>query len=415
MARSLKALRDRHRERQRPTGFGFAFADRIAYLNADAWDAVTRGQTIFLRRDILDVIETHGPENVRPRYAMVFRGAAPVAALATQTVRIAAGQFGRPKATRKRLLRRALTPVARRASKPLEQRMLVGGNLLSWGFHGVAFAPGVAAGDVWPAIAEALYRIRRAARLDGQTNIVMLKDAGAEQLGVEALRRFSYRPVETEPNMVLSLRPEWQKYDDYTAALDSKRRRTIRDRDQELASAGCVIERLPLLDGEATRVHELYLSVHDRASVRLVTLSPGYLPAIARAAGDAFRCTVIRRHGRIVGFVTTLRDGDTAVAYYVGFDRVEADAGLPLYLKLLHITIADAIEWKCARLSLGRTALEPKAGLGAQPEPMSLWVRHRVPSINWLLSGIVNAIPHAEAPVRNPFKGTGHINRGADR
>jgi len=410
MPRSLKALRDRHRERQRPTGFGFALADRVSYLDAAAWDAVTRDQTMFLRREILGVIESHGPENLQPRYAMVFRGAEPVAAIAAQTVQFGARQFGRPKQKRKPLLRRALSPVVRRASKPLEQRMLVGGNLLSWGFHGVAFAPGVAPTDVWPGIAEALYRIRRADRLDGQTNIVMLKDTGPGQPGVEALRRFSYRPVETEPNMVLALRPDWQRYDDYAAALDSKRRRAIRDRDQELTTAGCSVERLSALDADAARVHELYLAVHDRASVRLVTLPSGYLPAMSRAAGDSFRCTVIRRHGRIVGFVTTLRDGDTAVAYYVGFDRAEADAGLPLYLKLLHITIADAIEWRCARLSLGRTALEPKAGLGAQPEPMSLWVRHRVPSINWLLSGVVNAIPHAEAPVRNPFKGTGHIS-----
>ncbi|HTL28847.1 MAG TPA: hypothetical protein VL282_06500, partial [Tepidisphaeraceae bacterium] len=56
------------------------------------------------------------------------------------------------------------------------------------------------------------------------------------------------------------------------------------------------------------------------------------------------------------------------------------------------------------RLSLGRTALEPKAALGAKPEPMAVWLRHRLPALNWMLRGLLGAIPHDEAPERSPFK-----------
>jgi hypothetical protein len=31
-------------------------------------------------------------------------------------------------------------------------------------------------------------------------------------------------------------------------------------------------------------------------------------------------------------------------------------------------------------------------------------VRHRVPAMNWMLRGLLGAVPHAEAPERNPFK-----------
>ena len=406
MPRSLRQLRDHHKERNRPSGFRFAFADRVDLLNTSAWDALTRGGTIFLRRDILRVIEAHGPANLEPRYALICHGDKPVAAMATQLVHITHEQFGRPKAEagrRRSLLKRALKPL-KPASKIVSQRMLVGGNLLSWGFHGVAFAADETAETVWPAVAEALYRIRRADKLIGQTNLVMVKDAGAAETGIEALRRFSYRPVETEPNMVLSVRPEWRTFEDYLAALDGKRRRNVRDIEKKLAAAGCTLESVNGLAADASRIHELYLAVHDRAAIRLVTLPPTYLPAFAAAAGDDFRSTLIRREGRIVGFVTSVKDGDTAVGYYVGFDRAEAESGLPLYLRLLYAAVGDAIHWRCSRLSMGRTALEPKAGLGAKPEAMSIWVRHRVPSVNWLLRGVVGAIPHAEAPERHPFK-----------
>ena len=412
LASSFRAMQERHRERHRPSGFGFAFADRIDYLHPQRWDAVTDGATIFLRRDILRVIEEHGPENVEPRYALLFRGDKPVAAVVTQLVTVTRAQLRRDQTTRtargdgdeRPLLKKILSPAADVATARLKERMLVAGNLLSWGFHGIAFASDEKPKELWPGVAEALYRIRRAARLSGETNVVMLKDVTPAQSGLESLRRFSYRPMETEPNMVLEINPAWRTYEDYLSALDAKYRRNAKDQLKKLTAAGCRLERIEDLSTHTTRLHELYLSVQGNASIRLVTLREGYLPALSRVAGADFRCTVVRRGDEILGFVTVLRDGDSAIGYYIGFDRAEQAAGASLYLRLLHATIGDAIEWRCKRLSLGRTALEPKAGLGAKPEPMCVWLRHRVPALNWMLRGLLGAVPHAEAPERSPFK-----------
>jgi hypothetical protein len=194
-------------------------------------------------------------------------------------------------------------------------------------------------------------------------------------------------------------------------ALDAKYRRNAKDQMKRLGAAGCVIEPLEDLEPHASRLHELYLAVHGNASVRLVTLPQRFLPALGLAMKQNFRCTIIRRDSAILGFVTTIRDGDTAVAYYIGFDRQASAEGLPIYLRLLHATVAEAINWGCKSLSLGRTALEPKAALGAKPEEMSVWFRHRVPAFNWLLRGLLGGIPHADAPERNPFKST-PVDRG---
>jgi hypothetical protein len=403
-------VRARRAERRRPTGFGFVLADRIDYLDAGRWDAVTRGGSFFLRRDILRVIEQHGPENIVPRYAMIFRGANAVAVLTVQIVTVGGERLRRDPAVAKgaapqqALLRRVVAPVVRKAGAGLRERMLVAGNLLSWGFHGIAFAPGEEQAALWPAVAEALYRIRRAERLEGQADFAMVKDLTEQQAGIEILRRFSYRALETEPNMVLAIDPAWQTYDDYVAALDSKYRKKVKDQLKKLAAGGCTVEPLNDLAMHGKRLHELYLAVQGNASVRLVTVREDYFAELARVAGENFRCTVVRRSEQIIGFVTTVRDGDTAIGYYIGFDRAAAADGLPIYLRLLHATVADAVAWRCSRLSLGRTALEPKAGLGAKPEPMAVWVRHRVPAMNWILRGLLGAVPHAEAPERSPFK-----------
>ncbi|HRE18205.1 MAG TPA: hypothetical protein PLW86_14245, partial [Rhodocyclaceae bacterium] len=78
----------------------------------------------------------------------------------------------------------------------------------------------------------------------------------------------------------------------------------------------------------------------------------------------------------------------------------------PIYLRLLHAGIADAIALGCRRISYGRTALEPKAALGARPEDFGVLVRHRQPVLNSLLKHVLLGIGHADAPERNPFKKT---------
>src|SRR5580765_3073273 len=146
LASSLNDLRQRHRDRHRATGLGFVFSDRVDYLDPGRWDALAAHGSLFMRRESLRVIEDDGPENIQPRYAMLFRGDKPVAALAARVVTMAGESLGaeqRTSAAKKpsNVLRRALAPVARKARKGLRERMIVAGNLLCWGFHGIAFAP----------------------------------------------------------------------------------------------------------------------------------------------------------------------------------------------------------------------------------------------------------------------------------
>jgi hypothetical protein len=387
-------LREGHRARHRPTGFGFALADSVEYLDAARWDALTAGRSLFLSRRYLRVLEEAGPESLRQRYALVFRGREPVAAVAAQCVAVSAARVR--KTGRHERLAAALERV--------RERVLVCGNLLSWGLHGVAFAPGEDAASLWPAIAEALYRLRRADKLSGDADIIMVKDIPDEHAaGASALSKFSYRPLETEPDMVLELSPRWGGYEDYLASLNAKYRKAARQIEKDVAAAGCRVEELTDVGRHAEALHGLYMQTHNNARLRLVTLPAAYLPALAERLGGEMRCTVVRRDEELLGFVTTLRDGETAVGYYIGFDR-EGNEGAPVYLRLLQAVVSDAIALGCRRLSLGRTALEPKARLGARPAAMRVWIRHRIPALNVAVRGLLRAVPHDEAPDRNPFK-----------
>src|SRR5690349_7502599 len=188
-------LRDAHEERHRPTGYGFVLAENVDYLDTDRWDALTKHASLFFSRRYLRVLEDAAPDNLQQRYALIFRGREPVAAAAAQLVDISLARVGKA---------RKHPRAVERPLERLDERMLVCGNLLSWGMHGVCMAPHEDPALVWPAVAEALYRIRRADKLSGDTDLIMVKDLTAEhEAAVSVLRRFSYRAHETDPNMVL--------------------------------------------------------------------------------------------------------------------------------------------------------------------------------------------------------------------
>ncbi|HEX8473423.1 MAG TPA: GNAT family N-acetyltransferase [Pyrinomonadaceae bacterium] len=394
LVNKARDLRDSHRARHRPSGFGFALSDSIDYLDATHWDALTAHDSLFLSRPYLRVLEEAAPENLRQRYALIFRGREAVAAVTAQTVSISAARVRKISRHQK-----VNAPLER-----IEERMLVCGNLLSWGMHGVAFRRGEDPAALWPPVAEALYRIRRADRLFGDTDLVMVKDIPDEHAeGATALAKFSYRPLETDPDMVLEIPQNWRSYEDYLASLTSKYRKTARQIEKDVTAAGCRVEELRDVAAHADALHALYMQTHQNARLRLVTLSPDFIPLLAARLGEEMRCTVVRRDTEILGFVTTVRDGETAVGYYIGFDR-EANAEFPVYFRLLQAVVDDAIKFGCRRLSLGRTALEPKARLGARPAPLRVWIRHRIPALNVLVRGLLHNVSHDEAPERNPFK-----------
>ncbi|HEX7335020.1 MAG TPA: GNAT family N-acetyltransferase [Pyrinomonadaceae bacterium] len=389
-----REVREHHRERHTPSGFAFALADSIDYLDQEHWDKVTAHDSLFLSPSYLRVLEEAGPENLRQRYALIFHEKEPVAAVAAQSVTVSVARLRKKASSNGRL-------------DGLEEKMLVCGNLLSWGMHGISFAPNVDHAPLWPAIAEAIYRLRRVDKLFGDTAFVMVKDIpDAYASAANTLSRFSYRELETEPNMVLEISPQWKSYDDYLASLTSKYRKQSKQIEKEVTAAGCSVEEIKSdeIARNAEQLHGLYLQTHKNARLRLVTLPVTFLPTLAETLGDDMRFTVLKRDSELLGFVTTVKDGETAVGYYIGFDR-KANADIPIYFRLLQSVIGHAIALGCKRLSLGRTALEPKARLGARPDPMRIWIRHRIPMLNLIVRGLLHTIDdHEEPPERNPFR-----------
>ncbi|SHG98314.1 GNAT family N-acetyltransferase [Massilia sp. CF038] len=400
IASALKERKQVRKALRGPADLYYAIADAVEMLDQDAWQALTAPSGFFMSAAYLKALEKVLPLNLSPRYALVFSGVGeerrPLAAIYMQMADVSLAQL-RPEKDRGAKLDEL--------AKSTTQRILTCGNLLTYGQHGIALAPDADPKLAWHGVAEVLYRIRQSEKLEGKTHFIMIKDLHSHHREQAAhLEHLSYRYVETEPNMVLTLNPAWKNYDDYLASLASKYRTNVRNAVfKKMDDGACSIEQLADLAGARDQLHALYKAVQSNAGVRMFELVPDYFAALQAAAGERFRCSVIKRDGALLGFLISVADGDTAVAYHIGFDRAAAE-DLPIYLRLLHAGIADAISMGCKEISYGRTALEPKAALGAKPQPFGILVRHRQPVLNKMMKRVLLGIEHEEAPERNPFK-----------
>jgi len=416
---SLARRREARRTLRQPSGFRIAIADTIAQLDPAAWDEVVAGESWFFSRDYLAMLERVPPSVVEPRCALVSDAHGPVAAVVLQWAEVDGTRLRPLPATGgeddelnplRRLVDKLSRPARRAFATRLRERVLVCGNLLTYGQHAVAVAPDVEPDSVWPAVAEVLYRVRRAEKLAGQAGFVLIKDIPlAANTGVARLADVGYKGVETEPNMVLALDAAWKTHADYLGGLTSKYRSAVKNQIlQPIEQAGLAVRAYVPAGALARRTHELYLGVHRNAVLRPFTLHEDYFAELAATAGERVRFAGLfdgpdDTPQALLGFIVTLADVDEALGYHIGFVQ-DDPRGLPLYLRLLHASIADAIALGASALSFGRTALEPKARLGARPQEMQVWLRHRQPVFNRIVRQLTGFAHHAEAPETNPFR-----------
>lgn len=383
-----------------PSRFQFSIADRISFLNAEDWDCIAETASVFLSRRYLAAAEQEFTDTILRRFAIVYEQHQPVAILATQTFDVHGDQLVKNAAEEEGLP----DELKRKGLALLKRRVMMCGNVHTWGRHGVAFADEDRVSEIWPGVADALYRIRRADKLHGQTDYVLIKDLLGQQCEeADVLDAFGYRALDTEPNMVLTLKDSWTSFEDYLNDLKKKYRAAVRKTMKPFANDPFQVAPIADHHAEASRIYELYQSVLARADVRMFGLQQTTLPNLADALQDDFVTIGIREDGRLIGFVNVIRDGSTAIGYYIGIDY-ETNSTLPIYHRLLFAVIEQAIQWNCREVSFGRTALDAKSRLGCVPVKTQVQVRHRIPLLNFVVHQLLKNVSANEPPDRNPFK-----------
>tara|TARA_R110002094_G_scaffold39784_6_gene52373 strand:- start:631 stop:1887 length:1257 start_codon:yes stop_codon:yes gene_type:complete len=395
--------------RKTASRFGVALFDSIHYANAAHWDAVVPDTRLFLTRRYLAALEASNPTDITFRYAMLFDGQRPVAVISAQLLEMSGASVGSRVASEDQkspigALVDKVRGAARNAADTIETRVLLCGNSWVTGEHGFACVADVDQTEIFHGLAEALYRMRRADKLDGQVAALLIKDFPVEvdeAHDSDELERFGYKRFSVDPQMVVPLR-DWKSFDDYLAAMTGKYRRRVKSARKK----GSALQRAEL---DATGVaaatdwmHDMLDAVANKATLRLTTHPREYFTALKNGLGDAFRVFTYSIGEQIVGFRTTIYNHDSIEGHYLGIDY-EHNTKHAIYQNILYDYIEDGLAAGAKNIWLGRTALEIKSSIGAEPRPMRCFIRHRNPVGNRAVKPLFRFVKPTTWTPRNPF------------
>ena len=204
--------------------------------------------------------------------------------------------------------------------------------------------------------------------------------------------------LEFDPVMRVSLegRASW---DDYLADMRTKARTKVK-RILKL-SESLTFKALDLEDirAQADDLHALYLKVYGRAAFRLGCLYPEDMVALKEELGEGFQVWTSELEGEVIGFHCGMCNGQEIEAFFVGFEGSH-NKSHALYQRMLVEFIRWGIREGCAVVNLGRTALDIKASLGAEPQRLVLHQRMRNP----LVHAMARWAARASAPKQGALK-----------
>ena len=98
------------------------------------------------------------------------------------------------------------------------------------------------------------------------------------------------------------------------------------------------------------------------------------MACLKREMGERFQVWIAKLDGEIIGFHCGMTDGREVEAFFVGFEG-RHNKSYALYQRMLVEFIQWGLALGCTSVNLGRTALDIKASLGAEPQRLVLHER----------------------------------------
>ena len=204
--------------------------------------------------------------------------------------------------------------------------------------------------------------------------------------------------------MVMALKPEWQQFEDYLAAMSSK----YRVRAKRAAKKGQALSRRELnlaeIEAAQPQIHALYQKVAGNVNFNAFELHPQHFVQLKRELGPEYRLFAYYLNGQMVAFYTGIRHQNQLFAHFLGLDET-LNHEYQIYLNILYDLVRLGLDWKLQSIDFARTALEIKSSVGALAEEMFCYIKHRNTLSNKFVQFLLDYMnPKEEWQPRHPFK-----------
>ena len=364
----------------------------------EAWEKLS-GNNIFLSLPYLVVLESTAPENMICHFIGVFHHKELVAIAISQYLNLnQTNTYGHRGKQDESAIRNFLF-------KHCTSQVLVVGNSMLTGQHAFGMKEGADKTAIFNSLKSAAEQLRKGFKKEGiKIHLTIFKDFGTHEcIDFKTANFKSSYQFSVQPNMVFLLRKEWKSMQDYVASLSKK----YRSQFKRCCSKSSIIEKRELeLDeivNNEERIHELYLNVSHNAPFNTFYLTKNHFSEFKKKLGEKFIFIGYFIDEKLVGFITLINNSSALDTYFLGYDNSIQKEKM-LYLNMLYNMIEHAIGNGYEEIVFGRTALEIKSSVGAQPQKMIGFMQHSNFFLNKLLPFFFSYFePEVSWKERNPF------------
>lgn len=288
-------------------------------------------------------------------------------------------------------------------TKPL--KLLICGNTFVSGEHGVFIKNNQDKKAVVKELAASIYHfVNSDKKLKKQIDAFLIKDFVDASINItNKLKLYNYHPFSVEPNMVLKLDTNWLNFDDYLASLKTKFR--VKAKKAFKLSKELVIEDVTLasIENILPKIKSLYTKVATNASFNLVDFNLETYISLKEKLGENYILKTYCLNGEVVGFISGVINKNALDAHFVGIDY-QLNRGYAIYQRMLYNYIEIAIKHNLNTINYGRTASEIKSSVGATPQNLTMYLRHKKTIKNKILKLFLQRVQPTPFQQKFPFK-----------
>ncbi len=369
----------------------------IHSLDRDAWNTVTKNDNIYLSYSYLAALEEIMNREMDFYYSISYDFEnKPVLAASFQVVLFS------DKKKRKNTFQDKYCLVK---NKLLSFNILVCGNVFSDGENGFIYGNEISKKEAiieLTAITEEIKIISK--KTNKKLPVVLFKEFWAkEDTYTKSFKKQSFREFMIDVNMVLPIHESWNSLDDYLFSLKTKyrtRANSVFKKSEDLVIKNLSADEIVTYNSE---VKTLFNNVVDNASFSLGALNTMAFAKFKEALKEQFNFKAAFLEDKMVGFCTSFFHNNILEANYVGIDYTY-NQDKAIYQRLLYEYVEIALELNATELQLGRTSELIKSAIGAVPENMKLYAKHKSTIPNLLLKPAFHFISPSKFELRQPFK-----------
>jgi len=369
----------------------------VAAIDAGDWNAIVKGQNMYLSLDYLKSLESTMTPEMDFLYTLVYnKQEEPVLVGVFQLVTFLYKKNDHPS--------KFLKHFHKDNDGNLSMNMLVCGNVFAGGENGFMQTEEISYAEAIHQMVTIILHIKKEIKTSKKITVMLFKEFWSNSFSESDLfTDFQFQGFQVDVNMILRMHPSWKTMEDYLFSMKTKFRTKAKGVFKKSNSLELRSLSYDQIVTYQERIKELFKNVVEKSQYTYGAIKPQAFGAFKKALGDAFSFRAAFYQDTMVGFSTSFFHKGIMEANYVGMDY-QFNQDLAVYQRLLYDYVEQGISKEVTELQFGRTSELLKSSLGAEPTNMTLFARHKATIPNIFMASMLRNVSPSEFELRKPFK-----------